>query len=235
MRYFLVVIFLFSFGALAQQPAVPQKTAPAQQSTAATSPKAAPAPVVPKIKNPAFAYAQPEEWVQGNPQSIVTVTEYASLSCPHCAHFNETVMPEITKKFIATKRIAFIYRDFPLNAPALKGAVVANCMPEDKRADFIATLYKNQTKWAFTKDYEMALQTLAIDAGLSKKALEKCTTDKKMEEAAVKSRLDGVKELGVGGTPSLYINGDRYENAPDPATVSATIEKYLAGQIKKIQ
>ena len=225
MRYLMLALCLFAFNAEASEP---QQSAPQ-----VASPKQSVTPIVPKIKNPAFAYAQKTDWVQGNPAAKVTVTEYASLSCPHCAVFNEKVFPEIAKKYMATNKIQFIYRDFPLNAPALKAGIVARCVPEEKREAFIATLYKNQAKWAFSKDFEINLQTLAIDNGMSKKTFKKCLSDKKLEEAVVKSRMDGTTELSVGGTPSIYINGERYDNAPDVSGISAAIEKHLTATSKK--
>lgn len=183
-----------------------------------------------KVPNPAFALAQKGEQIIGNPQAKVTVTEYASLSCGHCADFFVKVLPEITKKYIDTGKIQFIYRDFPLNAPALKGAMAVRCIAPEKRKDLLNALYQNQAKWAFNKDFETHLQTIAIEKGMKKKDFKKCMADKKLEEAVVKSRMDGVKELNVTGTPTLYVNGEKFIGAPDVAGLSAMIDKYLAAQ-----
>lgn len=183
-----------------------------------------------KVPNPAFASAQKGEWVIGNTQAKVTVTEYASLSCGHCADFYIKVLPEITKKYIDTNKIQFIYRDFPLNAPALKGSMAVRCIAPEKRKDLLNALYQNQAKWAFNKDFETHLQTIAIEKGMKKKEFKKCMADKKLEEAVVKSRMDGVKELNVTGTPTLYVNGEKFIGAPDVAGLSAMIDKYLAAQ-----
>lgn len=183
-----------------------------------------------KVPNPAFASIQKDDWVIGNPKATVTLTEYASLSCGHCADFYMKVLPEITKKYIDTGKIQFVYRDFPLNAPALKGAMAVRCTAPEKRKELLNALYANQKKWAFNKDFETDLQTLAIQNGLKKKEFKKCMADKKLEEAVVKSRMDGVKELNVTGTPTLYVNGEKYIGAPDAAGLSAMIDKYLAAQ-----
>lgn len=214
MRYLLLAMFLFAFNA---------EAAPGQPA-----PVKAPQADALKPKNPAFALAQKGDWIQGNPNAKVTVTEYASLSCPHCAVFQKDVFPEILKNYISTNKIQFIYRDFPLNAPALRAGMVVHCMPEEKREDLITALYKTQEKWAFTKDFEINLQAVALEQGMTKKAFKKCLADKKIEETVVKSRMDGTQQLAVGGTPTVFINAERYTGAPDAKAVAAAIDKALA-------
>lgn len=218
MRYLILAMALFAFNA---------EAAPEQS----TAPKPIQAPTL-VAKNPGFALAQKGDWIQGNPDSKVTVTEYASLSCPHCAVFNQTVFPQIEKKYIATNKIKFIYRDYPLNAPALRAGMVAHCTLEDKRVDMINKLYKTQEKWAFSKDFEINLQAVALEQGMTKKAFKNCLADKKIEEMVVKSRMDGTQELAVAGTPTVFINSERYNGVPDAAGLSAAIDKALAAQAK---
>ena len=214
MRYLVLAMLLLAFNA----EAAPGQSAPVQAPQ--------PAPLV--AKNPAFALAQKGDWIQGNPKAKVTVTEYASLSCPHCAVFNQTVFPEILKKYIATNKIQFIYRDFPLNAPALRAGMVVHCTPESKRGSLINKLYQTQQKWAFNKDFEINIQAVALEQGISKKEFKKCMADKNVEQAVVKARMDGTQELSVGGTPTLFINGERYQDVPEVAPLTAAIEKHLA-------
>ena len=211
MRYLLLAMFLF-----------------ATQASFAQEPPKAPHIDSLKPKNPAFALAQKGDWIQGNPDAKVTVTEYASLSCPHCAVFNKTVFPEIQKKYISTNKIQFIYRDFPLNAPALRAGMVVHCMPENKRLDLVNKLYEKQEKWAYTKDFEINLQAIALEQGMTKKAFKKCLADKKIEETVVKSRMDGTQQLAVGGTPTVFVNGEHYQGVPDAKGLAALIDKYLA-------
>ena len=215
MRYLILALALFAFNA---------EAAPEQSTMAPQAPQAN--AII--AKNPAYAMAQKGDWIQGNPDAKVTVTEYASLSCPHCAVFNQTVFPEIQKKYIATNKIKFIYRDYPLNAPALRAGMVVHCTPENKRLEMLSKLYKTQEKWSFSKDFEINLQAVALEQGMTKKAFKKCLVDKKIEEAVVKSRMDGTQELSVAGTPTVFVNGERYNGVPDAVGLAAMIDKFLA-------
>src|SRR6476646_1823896 len=92
--------------------------------------------------------AGPNDMSLGNPKAKVTVIEYASLSCPHCAHFQTETFPKIKKDYIDTGKIRFLYRDFPLDTRALAGAVIARCVSPDKGHKLVEVLFANQQTWA---------------------------------------------------------------------------------------
>lgn len=182
------------------------------------------------VPNPAFAAPHKGDWVLGNPQAKVVITEYASLSCGHCAAFHLQAYPELAKRYIDTGKVRFIYREFPLNAPALRAGQLLRCTEEAKKKTMLQTLYQEQKNWAFDKDYETHLQTIALAQGFSKRNFKRCMGDKKLEEALVQSRMEGAKQLGVSGTPSFFINGERFNDMVTVEALSAAIEKQLAIQ-----
>lgn len=182
---------------------------------------------LPPVTNPDFAKVQDGDIVFGDRNAKVVVTEYASLSCSHCADFYMKVFPELEKKYIDTGKIAFVYRDFPLNAPALKGAMLVRCVPEGKVKPTLGTLFRTQNKWAYNKEFELNLQQIALLMGVDKPSFEKCMADKALEDRMLKSRVDGNKELGVTGTPSLFVNGERVIR-PDVEGLTQAIDAALA-------
>src|SRR3954468_7537936 len=97
----------------------------------------------------------------GKPSAPIVMVEYASLSCPHCAHFSNTVLPELEKHYIETGKLRYVLRQFPLNEPALKGAVLLDCVGEqskDKYFIFSKVLFDAQDKWAFDGNYMSGLE-----------------------------------------------------------------------------
>lgn len=205
----------------------PQEAAKANADAHAGHTHEAPPPPA-QPANPKFAFAQPGDIVFGDKNAKVTVTEYASLSCSHCADFHLKIFPEIEKKYIETGKIQFVFRDFPLNAPALKGAALVRCTAEDKKKTALGTLFRTQNKWAYDKDFLLNLQQMAIMLGVDKPGFEKCMADKALEDAILKSRMDGNKELAVSGTPSLFVNGERLTKATTLENLSELIEAHLA-------
>lgn len=207
----------------------PTAATPAPVTGEAQKPAPMPDPTKPPA-NPEFAKEQKDDIVFGNSDAKVTITEYASLSCSHCADFSLNAYPEIEKNYIDTGKAKLVFRHFPLNAPALRAAQLVDCAPKDQKKKLINTLFRTQNKWAFDKDYQLHLQQMAILFGMDKDSFEKCMADKKGEEAVLKERQDGNKELNVNATPSIYINGERFLKAHDAATVSKAIDTVLEGK-----
>src|SRR5258706_11399400 len=90
--------------------------------------------------------------VLGNPEAPITIIEYASLTCPHCAEFDKSVLPQIKQTYIDTGKAKLVYRDFPLDATALKASMIARCLPSDRYFAFIDALFKQQNNWAYSGD-----------------------------------------------------------------------------------
>lgn len=152
---------------------------------------------------------QPGEMVLGKDSAKVTVVEYASLSCPHCAEFHTDILPAIQKNYIDTGKVRLIFRHFPLNATALAGSKAALCtlpMGEEIYHSTLSALFKNQKEWAFKEGYDAKLIEQAIGLGLDERKISACLADKTLEEKILITRKQG-EALGVTSTPYFFING----------------------------
>jgi len=153
----------------------------------------------------------PDDKVLGKSKARVTLIEYASLSCPHCADFHNRVLPTIQSEYIDTGKVKFIYRDYPLNAPALMGSQIAHCAGKGDDAKYYATIRKlldEQKNWAGGADFKDKLMAIAKDLGMDAKAFDACVANKEFEEKIIASRQNGAK-MGVTGTPGFFINGEK--------------------------
>ena len=170
--------------------------------------------------DPAVADAQTvlqitrDDRVLGNPAAPITIIEYASLTCPHCAHFANDVLPELKREWIDTGKAKLVLRDFPLDGPALRAAMIARCAPPDRFYAFADTFFASQDKWATTKDYREALARLAKLGGMGKDEFEACLNNITLENRIVEQRLVASQELDVNSTPTFFINGSKFSGAP---------------------
>ena len=170
--------------------------------------------------DPAVADAQTvlqitrDDRVLGNPAAPITIIEYASLTCPHCAHFANDVLPELKREWIDTGKAKLVLRDFPLDGPALRAAMIARCAPPDRFYAFADTLFASQDKWATTKDYREALARLAKLGGMGKDEFEACLNNTTLENRIVEQRLVASQELDINSTPTFFINGSKFSGAP---------------------
>ena len=157
---------------------------------------------------------KPDDRVLGNAEAPITIIEYASLTCPHCAHFAVDVLPKLKQKWIDTGKAKLVLREFPLDEPALRAAMVARCAAADKFYPLVDTFFSQQEQWVTARDYRAALEKLAKLAGIGDKQFKTCIEDKKLEDQIVQSRLTAAQQLGVSSTPSFFVNGQKFEGAP---------------------
>jgi protein-disulfide isomerase len=190
------------------------------------------------LPNPAQAAAgdagkelavQPSDRVLGKPDAPITIIEYASLTCPHCAHFDLEVLPKLKEKWIDSGKAKLVLRDFPLDEPALRAAMVARCAPPDRFYPLVDTFFGQQEQWVTARDYRAALEKLAKLGGISNKEFAACISDKKLEDQVAQSRLTAAQQLGVDATPTFFINGKKFDGAP---TVEA-FDQALSGAAAK--
>ena len=170
---------------------------------------------------------KPQDRVLGQAGAPITIVEYASMTCPHCAHFENEVLPELKKKWIDTGKAKLVLRPFPLDQVALRAEMLARCLPPERYYPMVETLFKTQEKWA-VQDWRPALERVARLAGVSDKEFNACLASKALEDEIVQSRLTAATQLGVNGTPALFVNGKKFEGAP---TVEA-LDEVLSNQAK---
>ena len=151
--------------------------------------------------------------ILGNKNAPVTIIEYASLSCPHCAAFYEEAFVKLKKEYIDTNKVKYIYRDFPLNQPALAASILSLCQFNDHKNPqnyykFLEILFKAQDDWAFAEDFTEKLRNIAVLDGISAEKFAVCMKDSHLQEQILKSRLEAAKLLEIKSTPTFFINDE---------------------------
>ena len=155
----------------------------------------------------------PQDRVLGQTDAPITIIEYASMTCPHCAHFANEVLPELKKEWIDTGKARLVMRPFPLDQVALRAEMLARCLPPERYYPMIETLFKTQEKWA-VQEWRPALEKIARLAGVSDKEFDACLKNKAVEDEVVQSRLTAATQLDVNGTPTLFVNGKKFDGPP---------------------
>jgi protein-disulfide isomerase len=150
----------------------------------------------------------------GPAKAPVTITEYASMTCPHCAAFEENVFPMLRSKYIDTGKVRFVFREFPIDIKAAAASMLARCIANDdagKFFDAIDTLFKQQDRlMAETKD---TLKLIGKQAGLSEQAVETCANDQTLLDKLSADQKFAYKVLKVDATPTFFINGEKLKGA----------------------
>jgi protein-disulfide isomerase len=165
--------------------------------------------------------------MMGSAQAPVTIVEYASMTCPHCAHFTKTTFPELKKRYIDTGKVRFIFREFPLDRLAVAGSLLARCAGEgDKYFAMIELLFDQQEKWVVRQPIP-PLMDLAKQAGFTQTTFDACLADKEMFDKIVKVREQASKEFKVESTPTLFINGNKFAGALTIEELEKQIEPLL--------
>lgn len=155
------------------------------------------------------------EMTIGNPDAAVTVTEYASFTCPHCAHFHETVWPSLKENYIDTGKINFVYREVYFDRYGLWAGMMARCGGGDKYFGIAELLYSKQREWIDREDPQATvnnLRTFGKIAGMSDEQLDACMQDGAKAEALVATFQKNAQADNVDSTPTLIVNGTKYSN-----------------------
>lgn len=146
----------------------------------------------------------------GPKDAAVTVTEFASMTCPHCAAFTENVFPKIKSEFIDTNKIRFVFREFPLDIKAAAGSMLARCIAKDDSGKYFAVidmLFKQQNDWVLKNTAE-TLTRIGKQAGLSQQAVEECLKDQALLDKIAADQKFANEVLKVNSTPTFFINGE---------------------------
>jgi protein-disulfide isomerase len=185
------------------------------------------APPEPTADPRALLQITKDDRILGKPDAPITIVEYASLTCPHCAHFQAEVLPEIKKQWIDTGKAKLVLRDFPLDEEALRAAMIARCAPPARYYAFADTFFAAQDKWVRERDYQGALAKLARLGGMGKEEFDACLKNKQLEDSIVESRFVASKTLDVNSTPTFFINGNKFTGAPTAQDFAVNLEAAL--------
>lgn len=171
------------------------------------------------------------DFILGNKNAKVVMIEYSSLTCPHCAHFHNKMLPDIQKQYIDTGKIMFIMRPYPLNEAALKASVLIDCIGQTQSAEryytFARVLFDQQSKWAFEGNYLDALQTFASVGGVNKEMFDQCIANPEREIKILNIKKAANDDLKIPHTPYFFIDGKRYEGERTVEGFSRAIDEAI--------
>ncbi len=167
--------------------------------------------------------------VLGSSEAPVTIIEYASMTCSHCAAFHATTYPELKRKYIDTGKVRFILREFPLDPLATAGFMLARCVGDDKRTAIVDLLFAQQKNWAFTEKPVESLANLVKQAGVTQEAFEACLKDQDLYDKINKVRDHAAEKFAVNATPTFFINGKKQSGELTPEALDKLLEPLLKG------
>jgi len=168
--------------------------------------------------------------VLGSADAPVTIVEYASMTCGHCAAFATQTFPEMKKKYIDTGKVRFILREFPLDPLAAAAFMLARCAPKDQYFNFVDLFFEKQKDWAYTDDPVTSMFDLAKQTGFTQESFQACLTNQDLLDGinAVKDR--GAQKFAVDSTPTFFVNGQVVRGAKSLEEFDKILEPLLAGK-----
>lgn len=168
-----------------------------------------------------------KEMEMGDANAPVTIVEYMSLTCPHCANFHKNTFKDIKEKYVDTGKVRFILREFPFDPRAAAGIMLARCAPEEQFFPFIDVLFEQQSAWSRAEDARAALLKISKLAGFTQEQFNTCLTNQQLLDDVTEVRNRGANDYGIQSTPSFIVNGSRYSGDMSVDTMSALIDSYL--------
>lgn len=165
--------------------------------------------------------------VLGNEDAPLTIVEYASMTCGHCANFHKTTYPHLKKEYVETGKARFVFREFPLDPVASAAFMLARSVPEDKYFEVVDFMFAEQRAWAFTQDPYNSLLNFAKQIGFTQESFEKVLTDQALLDGINATRDRASSEFGVNSTPTFFFNGNKVNGAISPEELDKEAAKYL--------
>ena len=215
-----IVVLILGGVYVTTQPGGPTPVAPAQAQTAP------PAATPPATTVPAGLQPVEKDHILGSADAPITIVEYASMTCSHCAAFHNEVLPLLKAKYIDTGKVRLVYRDFPLDRIAAQAAQLAARADRGRYFGVAATIFQTPPHWAAGKEPLADLQKLLRLAGLGEAQAKACLDDQKGLEAVLAEQQGGAA-LGVDSTPTLFVNGQRFSGARTMPAFDELFAKYL--------
>ena len=171
-----------------------------------------------------------KDFVIGNEDAKITIIEYASLSCSHCADFHVNTLETLKKEYIDTGKVKMVFRDYPFNYPALLGSMVLRCIPENYRYDYMNALFKLQTDWVNKKNKKTIQELYKImqSGGMTKEEYDACIYNTELENEILESVMEAQNQFNIKSTPSFIINGKLIEGNKSIKEFRQIIDKILS-------
>jgi protein-disulfide isomerase len=170
------------------------------------------------------------DMVLGDRNAPVTIIEYASMSCPHCAEFHNTTLARIKTEYIDTGKVKLIFREYPLNQPAVYGAILARCSGPQRFFPFIEAMFKQQAAWAAATDVVGRLTQIGQIGGVTAEQYQACLNDRTLTNQIIQTRLTGEQQYSVQSTPTFIIGDQIVEGALPYEAFRQAIEDVIAGR-----
>ena len=172
--------------------------------------------------------AETKRIVSGNENAKISIIAYESLTCSHCANFHKDVYPQLKKEYIDTGLAKIEFRHFPLGAMAFNAAKIAQCK-QSQSLEILESLYSGQQEWIKGNTIEEANNHLK--KYLQKQGFninfEKCINNKEIEDFVLNDRIEGAKKFKVNATPTIIINGKKFEKSLDYKNLKKSLEKMI--------
>ncbi len=166
--------------------------------------------------------------VSGQDDAKITIIAYESLTCSHCADFHNNIYPLLKKEFIDTGLVKIEFRHFPLDIVALNASKISQCK-QDQSLEIMMSLYSDQQAWIKGKTIEEANENLKKFVKNKNFTLdfEKCINDKKIEDFVLSDRIEGTKKFEINSTPTIIINGKKFEKTLNYKNLKKSLEKLI--------
>tara|TARA_Y100001970_G_C14238757_1_gene863550 strand:+ start:2926 stop:3534 length:609 start_codon:yes stop_codon:yes gene_type:complete len=160
----------------------------------------------------------------------VTIIEYASLSCSHCASFHINTLEQLKKEYVDTGKVRLVFRDFPFNYPALLGSMVLRCIPNDVRYEYMNALFQLQNIWVNKENAKTTKELLKImqSGGMTESEFDVCISNVELENEILQGLIAAQNEFNIKSTPSFIINGTLFEGNKDIKDFRQIIDKILS-------
>ncbi|WP_374443502.1 DsbA family protein, partial [Stella sp.] len=167
--------------------------------------------------------------VIGKPDAPVTIYEFASLTCVHCAAFHKDTLPKLKENWLDTGKAKLVFRDFPLDGLALRAAMMARCLPPERYFPVVDILFKNQDNWSRARDPLAALSGIGRLSGLSQDAFDACMKNEELQKAVLARAFEGQQQYRIEATPSFVIQGELFRGAASYEELDRVLKKVASG------
>ena len=172
---------------------------------------------------------KPGDLALGDPDAPVTVIEYFSLTCPACRWFHQNIYDPLKRDYVDAGTVRFVARDFPLNMPAVQAAILAHCAGRNRYFTFVDVLFQTFDDWASSRDYTEKLAQIGELGGVSRNRFEDCLADTNLENSIFQSMASAQAEYDVDSTPTVIVNGERYEGKMSFEAFARHIDRLASG------